>query len=174
MGMAADAADVTPKSSGAVKTGVMATLILAWEGFADMLLSLALVGSALVVSPLVVALVTFALYIVITLTFCTWIDNNWDGWYAKAGPKVASKVDKWRQGGFMSRAVDWITDGSALTYGIAAALLSPQIVVTTARVVTGKAVGKARVLWACLAYAIVMASLIGLLGLAASAGSNAL
>jgi hypothetical protein len=167
-------AETTAPRSGVVKTGAMATLILAWEAFADMTLSLALVGSALVVQPWIVAVVTFVLYLAITLTFCAWIDRNWDGWSAKAGPRVAAKVEKWRRGRFMGRAVDWISDGSALTYGIAAALLSPQIVVTTARVVSGKAVGPARILWACLSYATAMAVVIGLLALAVRGAEHAL
>jgi hypothetical protein len=169
----ANAADPPAPTRGVVKTGAMATLILAWEGVGDMAVSFVLLASTIVVNPVVVGGVAFAILTAVTLAFCSWIDGNWDGWYAKAGPKVADRIEKWRRGGRMSRVVGWITDGSSVTYGVAAALLSPVIVVTTARAVTGRAVGRARVVWACLAYSIVTSAVIGLIGLAIHEGARA-
>ena len=171
--MVADATDAAPRAS-VVKTGAMATLILAWEGFGDLTVSLALVASALVVSPIALFGITFVMYAALELWFCTWIDGNWALWYAKAGPRVQEKVEKWRGEGLMGRAVDKITSGSTRGYAIAAILASPVIVVTIARAVGGRTVGKARVVWVSLAYSATMASIVTLLGAAVRAGENAL
>ena len=167
--MSDDTADATGGSSGPVQTGAMAALILAWQAFPDAVLVVGLSLLSLVIHPAIVLVLAFALYGAIDLVFCTWVDRHWDSWYARAGPKVRERIDKWRGGRVMRHVVGWITSGSAFLYGLAAFLASPVVLVTIARMIGGQEAGRARVLWACAASAILFTVTVGVLAFAEDA-----
>jgi hypothetical protein len=146
------------KALGAVRTGGMAALILAWALGGEVKL-LAVVLLALFVVHHVIALaVAFVAYAAIELAFCTWIDRHWDGWEARARPRMRKKIDKWRDGRVMRHVAHWITGGTGVVYGIASLIAmfftDAVVVVTVARMLSGRRLGRGRVLWTCLAAAI--------------------
>jgi hypothetical protein len=147
------------KALDALRTGGMAALILAWALGGEVKL-LAVVLLALFVVHHVIALAAaFVAYAAIELAFCTWVDRNWDGWEAKARPRMRKKIDKWRSGRVMRHVADWITGGTGVVYGIASLIAmfitDAVVVVTVARMLSGRKLGRGRVLWTCLAAAIV-------------------
>jgi hypothetical protein len=101
----------------------------------------------------------FVAYASIELLFCTWIDRHWDGWEAKARPRMRKKIDKWRSGRVMGHVTGWITGGTGVVYGIASLIAmfvtDAVVIVTVARMLSGRKLGRGRVLWTCLAAATV-------------------
>jgi hypothetical protein len=71
---------------------------------------------------------------------------------------MRKKIDKWRSGRVMRHVADWITGGTGVVYGIAALVAmfftDAVVVVTVARMLSGRRLGRGRVLWTCLAAAI--------------------
>ena len=72
---------------------------------------------------------------------------------------MRQKIDKWRSGRVMRHVAGWITGGSGVVYGIASFIAmfvtDAVVVVTVARMLSGRALGRGRVLWTCLAAATV-------------------
>ena len=154
------------KALDVIRTGGMAALILAWAVGGEVKL-LAVVLLALFVVHHVIALAAaFVAYAAIELAFCAWIDRHWDGWEAKASPRVRKKIDKWRSGRVMRHVVGWITGGTGVVYGIASLIAmfvtDAVVVVTVARMLSGRRLGRGRVLWTCLAAATVFTIYAGL------------
>jgi hypothetical protein len=147
------------KALAAVRTGGMAALILAWAVGGEVKLLGVVLLALFVVHHVIALAAAFVAYGAIELGFCTWVDRHWDGWEAKARPRMRKKIDKWRSGRVMRHVADWITGGTGVVYGIASFMAmfitDAVVVVTVARMLTGRKLGRGRVLWTCLAAAIV-------------------
>jgi hypothetical protein len=145
------------KALGVVRTGGMAALILAWTVGGEVKLAAVVLLALLVVHHVVALAAGFVVYALVELAFCTWVDRNWDGWEAKAGPRMRKKIDKWRSGRVMRHVAGWITGGTGIVYGIASLIAmfvtDAVVVVTVARMLSGQRLGRGRVLWTCLAAA---------------------
>ena len=144
---------------GVIRTGGMAALILAWAVGGEVKLAAVVLLALFVVHHVVALAVGFVAYGAIELAFCTWIDRHWDGWEAKAGPRMRKKIDKWRSGRIMRHVTEWITGGTGIVYGVASFIAmfvtDAVVIVTVARMLTGRKLGRGRVLWTCLAAATV-------------------
>ena len=112
-----------------------------------------LVLSARYQSFLVFALGALAVF-ALNVACCTWVDDNWGTWMAGSGARVEAKLARMRDAKALRKPIGWIRTGSTLTYALAAAVINAILVVATARVVTGRAVGAARIRTASLAYAL--------------------
>ena len=147
------------KALGVVRTGGMAALILAWAAGGEVKLAAVVLLALFVVHHVVALAAGFVAYALIELAFCTWVDRHWDGWEAKAGPRMRKKIDKWRSGRVMRHVAGWITGGTGIVYGVAALIAmfvtDAVVVVTVARMLGGQRLGRGRVLWTCLAAAAV-------------------
>jgi hypothetical protein len=147
------------KALGAVRTGGMAALILAWAVGGEVKLLAVVLLALLVVHHVIALAAAFVAYAAIELAFCTWVDRHWDGWEAKARPRMRKKIDKWRSGRVMRHVAGWITGGTGVVYGIASLIAmfftDAVVVVTVARMLSGRRLGRGRVLWTCLAAATV-------------------
>jgi hypothetical protein len=110
------------------------------------------------------AAVAFVVATFVEMACCRWIDGHWDAWEAKAGTKIKAKIDRWRQGRIKGKIVEWVSSGSALWYSVAAVLARPTVVTTVARLVTGRPVGRQRVIPSCVAYGAWVAVVVGLVG----------
>ena len=145
------------KALGVVRTGGMAALILAWAAGGEVKLGAVVLLGLLVVHHVVALAAGFVAYALIELAFCTWVDRHWDSWEAKAGPRMRKKIDKWRSGRVMRHVAGWITGGTGIVYGIASLIAmfftDAVVVVTVARMLGGRRLGRGRVLWTCLAAA---------------------
>jgi hypothetical protein len=147
------------KALDIIRTGGMGALILAWAVGGEVKLTAVVLLALFVVHHVIALAVGFAAYAAIELAFCTWIDRHWDGWEAKARPRMRKKIDKWRSGRVMRHVTGWIAGGTGVVYGIASFIAmfitDAVVVVTVARMLTGRRLGRGRVLWTCLAAAIV-------------------
>jgi hypothetical protein len=145
------------KALGVVRTGGMAALILAWTAGGEVKMAAVVLLALFVVHHVVALAAGFVAYALIELAFCTWVDRHWDGWEAKAGPRMRKKIDKWRSGRVMRHIAEWITGGNGVVYGIASLIAmfftDAVVVVTVARMLSGRKLGRGRVLWTCLAAA---------------------
>jgi len=112
-----------------------------------------LVLSARYQSVLVFALGAVAVF-ALNIACCTWVDDNWGIWMAGSGARVEAKLERMRDAKALRKPIGWIRTGSTLTYALAAAVINAILVVATARVVTGRTVGRARIRTASLAYAL--------------------
>ncbi|HMK11945.1 MAG TPA: hypothetical protein VK461_10215 [Acidimicrobiales bacterium] len=110
----------------------------------------------------IAAVAVFAL----NVACCTWVDDNWGAWMAGSGARLESKLERVRTSKRLSKPVGWIRSGSAVTYALAAGVMNAILVVATARVVTGRAVGAARLRTASLSYALLFAGVFSACGYA--------
>ena len=147
------------KALGAIRTGGLAALILAWAVGGEVKMAAVVLLALFVVHHVVALAAAFVAYALIELAFCTWVDRHWDGWEAKAGPRMRKKIDKWRNGRIMRHVAGWITGGTGIVYGVASLIAmfvaDAVVVVTVARMLGGQRLGRGRVLWTCLAAATV-------------------
>ena len=110
----------------------------------------------------VAAVAVFAL----NVACCTWVDDNWGVWMAGSGARIESKLERLRTSKSLQRPVGWVRTGSAATYALAAAVINAILVVATARVITGRSVGAARIRTASLSYALLFAGVFSACGYA--------
>jgi hypothetical protein len=89
------------KALGAIRTGGMAALILAWALGGEVKLLAVVLLALFVVHHAIALAAAFVAYAAIELAFCTWIERHWDSWEAKARPRMRKKIDRWRSGRVM-------------------------------------------------------------------------
>ena len=153
-----------PRASVA-HTGMVGTLVGLWWGL-DGLVQLIVVFLAAWLNALVVFIAALIVLSVVNNACCSWIEARWDGWISsRFGTRLERKLEKMRTGRVMRHPVAWITRGSDVWFGLAAALTNAITTVTIAHLVTGQPVGRRRVRIASVWFAAFVAGLGSLLGL---------
>jgi hypothetical protein len=157
--------DTTPAATSAGRTGVIGTLVAVWWAI-DGLVLLTVIVLAAWLNPLLVFAVALVVCFAINLACCNWIDRHWDRWMANAGKKLERKLEKMRTGRLMRHPVAWIERGSDFWFGLAAALTNAITTVAVGRLIGGHAIGERRIVVASFSFALFVAGLGVLLGLA--------
>lgn len=159
-------------SSGA-RTGLIATFVVLWW-LGDAVVGIAVMLLAAWGRPLIVFVVAAAVYALINIACCTWINRHWDRWMAKAGKRVETKVQKMRSSRLMKHPVAWIERGTDWWFALAAALTNAITAVVVARLIGGKPLSERRVLVASLAFSLFAAGFFSLIGFVAGDAIRAL
>ena len=80
------------------------------------------------------------------------------------GSSLGRRLEQLRTAKRAQRAIEWITDGSAFGFGVAAVILSASEVIALHRLVSGASAGRRRILAASFAPALVYTTLCTSLG----------
>jgi len=116
-------------------------------------------------NALVVFFLVLAIQLVLNLAAGSWIDRNWEAWSAAGiGKRFEAKIQKAREGRTGTRIVGLIERGSDLAFAIAAAIANAVVVDGLARVLTGKPLGRQRIVATALGYSVFFAAIFSLLG----------
>jgi hypothetical protein len=154
----------TPAGGSAARTTAVGTLVTLYGFFDALVVGLPLLFLAAWLNPLVVFVVAAVVLVPVNGWLCTWLDREWDGWFAGAGQRVERKLDKMRKSAVMRHPVAWIQRGSDGWFALAAALTNAIVATAFVRLLTGQPVGARRIRLAALAYGIFFAALFSLLG----------
>ena len=100
----------------------------------------------------------------LNIACCTWVDNHWGEWVAGSGARVETRLRKMRDKKSLQRPLGWIAQGTAGRYALAAAIVNAILIVGTARIITGKAVGPHRIRVASISYALIFTAVYSLCG----------
>jgi hypothetical protein len=113
---------------------LVGTIVAAWA-LLDPLIGIVIVILAAWLRPWVVSIVAAVVLTIINTALCTWVDRWWDLFVAGPGKKIEARLEKMRRGRIMRHPVQWITEGSAFWYSLAAMLTNAITCVGIARVV---------------------------------------
>ena len=142
---------------------LVGTIVATWA-LLDPLIGIVIVILAAWLRPWVVFIVAAVVLTVINTSLCTWVDRWWDLFVAGPGQKIEARLEKMRRGRIMRHPVQWITEGSAFWYSLAAMLTNAITCVCIARVVGGAPIGRRRVRLAALSFSVFEAGLFALIG----------
>ena len=152
--MASPSPNSAQPAGGAVRTGVIGTLVAAFAFFDGVVLGAPVALLAASFSPLIVYVVATTAAILLVIACCSWVDRRWEGWLSGSGNRVGKRLEAMRASRLMKHPVGWIERGSDLGYAFAAAVANPILVLASARSMSGKPVGERRILLGSVAYAI--------------------
>jgi hypothetical protein len=93
-----------------------------------------------------------ALFTLINVACCNWVQQRWDSWIHGQGAKLEARLEKRRRSRLLRQPIGWITRDSDMWVTIAAGLIGTVIVVAVVRLLGGKPVGRRRVFLASVAY----------------------
>jgi hypothetical protein len=116
--------------------------------------------------PLVVYVVATTAATLLIIACCRWVEGRWEDWFSGNGSRIGKRLEAMRASRLMRHPVGWIERGSDRWYAVAAALANPILVLAIARSISGKPVGKRRILLGSVAYAIPYVAIWSLVGLA--------
>jgi len=156
----------THRVGGAVRTGVVGTVVAAVAFFDGAFLGLPIAVLAATLRPAVVYPAAVLAVFGLAVGCCTWLDRRWDDWLSGHGSRMEKRLVSMRSSRLMRRPVAWIEGGSDRRYALAAALLNPILVVGLARTISGQPVSRRRIVLGSIAYAIPYAGLWTLVGVA--------
>jgi hypothetical protein len=125
----------SPSDSKAAAAGMVA-FITAWATFDGIILGLPILVISIAWLPLVVFIVGAAVWALINITACRWVDRSWDTLIAGGG--FERWLDKLRSKDRGKRAAEWVGRGSAVAFGVAAVLTSAVATVAVNRAATGR------------------------------------
>lgn len=134
--------------------------------FDTLILGLPIVVLAIRFNPFAVFCIAAVAVFLLNVACCTWVDLNWGLFAAGPGQRVEDRIEKLRTRKALEKPVGWITSGSTRSYALAAAVINAILVVATARVVTGRAVGASRIRTASLTYALLFSGVYSVCGYA--------
>lgn len=134
--------------------------------FDTLILGLPILVLAVRFNPLAVFGIAVLSVFLLNVACCTWVDANWGLFAAGPGGRVEARIQKLRARKSLEKPIGWITNGSARSYALAAAVINAILVVATARVVTGSPVGAQRIRTASLTYALLFSAVYSFCGYA--------
>ena len=158
------AEDIAPNRGTKTGTVAVGTVIAILSIFDALIFGLPTLLLALYFNPLAVFVVALAILVLVNVWACTWIDRKWDAWIV--GTRFETRMQKVRTGKRAKRPTDWIQRGSNLWFAFAAVLLNAIQVIAVTRLITGRAVGKRRIVIASIAYSLFVAGIFSLFGFA--------
>jgi hypothetical protein len=152
--MASPSPNSAQPAGGAVRTGVIGTLVAAFAFFDGVVLGAPVALLAASFSPLIVYVVATTAAILLVIACCSWVDRRWEGWLLGNRNRIGKRLEAMRASRLMKHPVAWIERGSDRWYAFAAAVANPILVLASARSMSGKPVGERRILLGSVAYAI--------------------
>ena len=155
-----------PRAGKAGRTGLVGTVVGALAFFDGVFLGAPIAVLAASFRPLVVYAVATTLVILIVIACCSWVDRHWDDWFSGNGNRVEARLEGMRKSRLMRHPVAWIEQGSDRWYAFAAAVANPILVGALARFVSGKPIGRRRIVLGAVAYALPYAAMWTLVGFA--------
>jgi hypothetical protein len=156
----------TQPAGGAVRTGLVGTIVAAIAFFDGVVLGAPIAVLAASFRPLVVFVAASLAVALLTIASCRWVDRRWDDWLSGNASRMGKRLDGMRKSRLMTRPVRWIERGSDRSYAFAAAVCNPVLVLGVARSINAKPVGERRIVLGCIAYAIPYVAMWTLVGLA--------
>jgi len=117
-----------------------------------------------VVNPVIMFAVTAIVLLPLNVACCTWIMREWDGWIAGRGARIETRLQRMRSSRVMRHPVEWITDGSDGSFGLAAALTNAITAVSIGRMLGGQPITARRIRIASLTFAVFFAAVYSVLG----------
>ena len=156
----------TQPAGGAVRTGVIGTLVAALAFFDGIVLGAPVAVLAASFRPLIVYVIATSVAIVVVIASCRWVDRRWDDWLSGNANRMGKRLDGMRTSRLMRHPVGWLERGSDRWYAFAAAVCNPILILASARSISGKPVGDRRILLGSVAYAIPYVAMWSLVGLA--------
>ena len=143
--MASPSPNSAQPAGGAVRTGVIGTLVAAFAFFDGVVLGAPVALLAASFSPLIVYVVATTAAILLVIACCSWVDRRWEGWLLGGQPRrQAARSNASEPPDEASRGVDRAR--LDLGYAFAAAVANPILVLASARSMSGKPVGERRIL----------------------------
>ena len=152
--MASPSPTSTQGAGGAVRTGVVGTMVAALAFFDGVVLGAPVAMLAASFRPLIVYVVATAAAVALTIASCRWVDRRWEDWFSGNASRVGKRLDAMRASRLMRHPVAWVERGSDRWYALAAAVGNPILVLALSRSISGKPVGERRMLLGSVAYAI--------------------
>jgi hypothetical protein len=135
-----------------VRTTAMGTLVAIYGMFDTLLMGVPIVLLAAWLDPLAVFLVAGTGVTAADGLCCTWIDREWDRWFAGSGRRIEPRLQHLRSSRLLRHPVAWIEDGSDRRFALGAAITNAIIATVIFRLLTGRPAGPRRILLASLAY----------------------
>jgi hypothetical protein len=117
-------------------------------------------------SPLIVYVVATTVAILLVIACCSWVERRWEGGFSGNSGRIGKRLEAMRGSRLMRHPVNWIEHGSDRWYAFAAAIANPILVLGIARSMSGKPVGKRRILLGSVAYAVPYVAMWTFVGLA--------
>ena len=142
----------TSAPRGTVRTTAMGTFIAIYGLFDTLLMGVPIVLLAAWLNPLLVFAVAAVGVTAADGLCCTWLDREWDRWFAGSGRRLEAKLEHVRTGRLLRHPVDWIEHGSDGKFALGAAITNAIIATVISRLLTGAPVGPRRILLASFAY----------------------
>jgi hypothetical protein len=116
--------------------------------------------------PALVYVVAAAAVSALAIACSSWVDRRWDEWVSGNGKRLEKRLTAMRGSRLMRHPMGWVQRSSDRWYALAAAIVNPILVVGLARTISGKPVGRRRVVLGSVAYAVPYVALWTLVGLA--------
>jgi hypothetical protein len=142
----------------------MGTLVAIYGMFDTLLMGVPIVLLAAWTNPLVVFAVAAIGVTAADGLCCTWLDREWERWFAGSGKRLEPRLEHLRAGRLFRRPVAWIEHGSNRQFALGAAITNAIIATVILRLLTGAPVGPRRILLASLAYGVFFTGLYTLVG----------
>jgi hypothetical protein len=142
----------------------MGTLVVVYGLFDTLLMGVPIVLLAAWLNPLVVFAVAATGVTAADGLCCTWLDREWDRWFAGSGRRIEPRLRRMREARLLRRPVAWIEHGSDRRFALGAAITNAIIATVISRLVAGAPVGTRRILMASLAYGVFFTGLYALVG----------
>jgi hypothetical protein len=137
-----------------VANGAIGTLVGVYAFLDDLLLGPILVAVTVWVPWYLVFGVASAALTFVNIASCNWMQRCWDDWIRGYGAKLEKRLEKLRRGRLLKHPLGWITRDSTVLLTIAAGLIGTVIVVAVLRLAGSKPIGKRRILYGSVAYAV--------------------
>ncbi len=154
----------TSQARTTVRTTAMGTLVVIYGMFDTLLMGVPIVLLAAWLDPLVVFAVAAIGVTAADGMCCTWLDREWDRWFAGSGRRLEPRLQHLRTGRLLRHPVDWIEHGSDRRFALGAAITNAIIATVISRLLTGTPVGPRRILMASLAYGVFFTGLYAFVG----------
>ncbi len=149
----------------AARTGLVGGIVAALACFDALLLGMPIAALASMLRPSFVFITAAVAVSFLSIACCTWVDRRWDESSSRNAMRVERRLAQMRSSRLMAHPVAWIQRGSDRWYALAAALANPILIAALARPMSGRPIGRRRILLGSVAYAIPYAALWSLVGL---------
>jgi hypothetical protein len=142
----------------------MGTLVAIYGLFDTLLMGVPIVLLAAWLDPLLVFAVAAIGVTAADGLCCTWLDREWDRWFAGSGRRIEPRLHHMREARLLRHPVAWIERGSDRQFALGAAITNAIIATVLSRLLTGAPVGPRRILLASAAYGLFFTGLYAFVG----------
>jgi hypothetical protein len=162
--MSASAPEPTRSAGSRAGSGVVGTAVVAIAFFDAVFLGAPIALLAASFEPPRIFVAATVAVVLLVVGCCTWLDRQWDEWVTGNGGRFETRFDAMRASRLLRHPARWIERGSDRQYALAAALANPILVTAFARSLTGKPIGRRRIMLGAVAYAVPYVAMWSILG----------